>query len=284
MDAPDVQEDLGVKIEPLQFYEMRNRQWITCTPSYPHDVKKDGYLLLRRTSVTYCHDFESHSHQANLKPPHFRDNMAYERASVRTMLAQRRQSQHLDIIQESDIEAEKARRQQKVLATSQKRQRVEEDEEWSSQKRLHVNSNDKESHSPNFSTPHRKNPPAFLSATDRSPSIEVSSPCPCSPVQISEPSTSDDVKLPYVPSSCSRWPEHMYAVDMKDGFALVDSLVMKKKHKKLMDRVAAVFQRPIPETTYYDQRRRWQRASEKQRQNFATAGHMQAGLWCNFPK
>ena len=42
--------------------------------------------------------------------------------------------------------------------------------------------------------------------------------------------------------SCSRWPEHMYAVDMKDGFALVDSLMMKEHYKKLIDRVAAVFQ------------------------------------------
>jgi hypothetical protein len=76
----------------------------------------------------------------------------------------------------------------------------------------------------------------------------------------------------------------MYAINMKDGFALVDSPTMKEHYKKLIDRVAAVFQRPVPETTFYDQRRRWQHTSEKHRQSFVNAGHTQAGLWCNFPK
>jgi hypothetical protein len=254
-------------VEPLQFYDMRNRQWITCTPSYPHDVKKDGFLLLRRPSVLNCYEFEIHRHQADLKPPHFRDNMAHERASVRTMLVQRK---HLDIICESDIEAEKTR-------LRQKRQRVDAEEAVLSQKRLHIDSDD-DPCSSTLSTPVRENTPT---AFERSPSIVVSSPRPSAPFHVAQV---HGIKLPYVPSSCSRWSEHMYAIDMKDGFALVDSPTMKEHYKKLIDRVAAVFQRPVPETMFYDQRRRWQHTSEKHRRSFVNAGHTQAGLWCNFPK
>jgi hypothetical protein len=87
-----------------------------------------------------------------------------------------------------------------------------------------------------------------------------------------------------VPTLCLRWPENMYTVDMMRGFALVDSSSMKRQHTRLMDRVAAIFQRSIPESTYYDQCRRWKQASEQQRRAFTDAGRTQAGLWSRFPR
>src|SRR6266571_537938 len=74
---------------------------------------------------------------------------------------------------------------------------------------------------------------------------------------------------PYVPASCVCWPDNMYTVDMKRGFALVDSPVMRKHHVRITDHVAAIFQQPIPETTYYDQHRHWKQATEQQRQAFS---------------
>ena len=105
-DSPNVQKDLGLKIEPLQFYDIQNCQWVGCTPSYPHDVRRNRYLFLRRPSVTLCQDFENHYTQSLQGTQHFRDNMAKERADVRNLLANRRKSQHLQIVDLSDINAE----------------------------------------------------------------------------------------------------------------------------------------------------------------------------------
>jgi hypothetical protein len=64
-EANDVQEDLGLSNKlgtqrrMLQFYDIRNNHWVSCSPSYPHDVKKDGFLLLRLTNVI-CHEFDAH--------------------------------------------------------------------------------------------------------------------------------------------------------------------------------------------------------------------------------
>jgi len=258
LDSPDVLEDLGLKIEPVQFYDMRNFQWITCTPSFPHAVRKDGFLLLRRPGIS-CLDFETHRLQAQLRPAHFRDNMPHERATIRAMLAKRRQLEKLEIIDESDIEAEmESRKQHKELALRQKRLREEDEDDRPASQR------------PRTSQP--SPPPAFT----RSPSLTLSSPAP---IPLELPS-----KPIYIPSSCIRWPDDMYTMDMKEGFTLIDSAEMKKQHKRLMDRVAAVFERSIPETTYYDQRRRWKQATEEQRQRLVDAGHTRAGLWANFPK
>ncbi len=253
LDSPDVQEDLGLMIEPLQFYDIRNCQWVGCMPSYPHDVRRDGYLFLRRPSVTLCRDFESHYSQSLQGMQHFRDNLTKERADVRNMLANRRNTQPLHIIDLCDIDAEIGRRREKRV-----REHVrEEDNDEPSSQRLRLSS-------PGPSIPSSPVTPAAISSA-----------------AVSQPFTS---RNPYVPASCVRWPDNMYTVDMKSGFALIDSPTMKKQHARLTDRIAAVFQRHIPERTYYDQRRRWKQATEQQRQVFADAGHTQAGLWSSFPK
>ena len=68
---------------------MRSCQWITCSLSYPHDVKRDGYLLLRLLK-TSCLDLEKYIQQATTKLSHLRNNMASERAGIRQKLQQRK--------------------------------------------------------------------------------------------------------------------------------------------------------------------------------------------------
>ena len=93
-------------IEPLQFFDMWNCQWIVCTPSYPHDVRRDGYLFLRRPTVICCQDFKDHYTQSLQRPQHFRDNMTKERSDIRSLLTNKRKAQHLHIVDLSDIDME----------------------------------------------------------------------------------------------------------------------------------------------------------------------------------
>ena len=231
--------------------------------------------------------------------------MAKERADVRNLLANRRKSQHLQVVDLSDIDAEISRRQ----AQKEKRRRgydsAEDDEEPPSQ-RLRGSSPIPMS-SPIPPTP--SSPPAVINSSSvvvlrgsspivqmSPPIVQMSPPIPSTPsslpavinassvVVLSPVSQLHTSGTPYVPASCVHWPDNMYTVDMKQGFALVDSPVMRKHHARITDRVAAVFRRSIPETTYYDQRRHWKRATEQQRQAFSDAGHTPNGLWSNFPK
>jgi hypothetical protein len=45
-DAVNVCEELDIQGLLLEYFDTRSLQWITCAPSYPHTVKKDGFLLL----------------------------------------------------------------------------------------------------------------------------------------------------------------------------------------------------------------------------------------------
>jgi hypothetical protein len=89
LDAVDICDELDIRATLLEFYDMRSCQWITCSLSYPHDVKRDGYLLLRLLN-TSCLDLEKYIKQATTKPPHLRNNMAGEHAGIRQKLQQRK--------------------------------------------------------------------------------------------------------------------------------------------------------------------------------------------------
>ena len=248
-------EQLGTKQCMLQFYDIRNRYWVSCSPTYPHAVKKDGYLLLRR-SGTLCHDFEIHLENATRKSSHFRDNLPSERKFVKAAIQERMRYPPLDIISISDIEAEKARRE--------KRKRLEDlsdHEDYPLSQRTRLSSP---------TTPVRLSPVTTLA--ERSPSIAVSS-----PISIPSPEV-------YVPSTCTRWPDGMFVEDMVAGFQLVNSKQMKKKYPRLSDRTYAVFKRCIPDSTYFDHQRYWKNASEAKRTEYINAGHTDAGLWSAFPK
>ncbi|KAJ3497492.1 hypothetical protein NLJ89_g10344 [Agrocybe chaxingu] len=77
MDAGDVREELGIRTKMLEFYNVPRRQWVGCSPSYPHDVKKDGHLFLRHYGVV-CDGFEEQLKLATTKLMHFHDNQPGE--------------------------------------------------------------------------------------------------------------------------------------------------------------------------------------------------------------
>jgi hypothetical protein len=54
LDAVDICEDLDIHVTLLEYYDMRSSQWITCSLSYPHDIKRDGYPWNRTPLPIYA--------------------------------------------------------------------------------------------------------------------------------------------------------------------------------------------------------------------------------------
>ena len=92
--------------------------------------------------------------------------------------------------------------------------------------------------------------------------MTLSSPVPVSPRRLHTDGTCHDENYVFVPPTCVRWPDGMYAKDMATGFHLVDSAPMKKQYPHLSDRIRAVFGISIPVSTFFDHRRYWKKASE----------------------
>jgi hypothetical protein len=89
MDSPTIKDALGLGDERLEFYDIRYALWVSCSPSYPHDVKSDCRLLLRRPGIV-CTGFEMHLEHATEKPVHMRLNMPGERAAIKDRLHRRK--------------------------------------------------------------------------------------------------------------------------------------------------------------------------------------------------
>ena len=240
---------------------MRSCQWITCSLSYPHDVKKDGYLLLRLLK-TSCLDLEKYIQQLSTKDPHLRNNIAGERAGVRQKLQQRRIEPPHFLVNLSDDDTDEIvfvksprilkRRAEDVVDLNRPSQRQRSELAGPISQPL--------------SFTHHDSPP--------SPPIMTLTPTtsrPASPVSFPE-----DI---YVPKE-ARWPDGMYTIDMARGFHQLD----QGGTSVLKARLFTVFGREIPISTYRDQRRRWKALTQRQRDELQAAGRVPAGLWSRVPK
>lgn len=257
--SKDIQQQLGLY---LQFYDVPHRQWVACLPSYPHDVTKDGYLLLRHPSTVDLMDFDVHLSHACEKPIHLRYNLAGDRADIRQRLQERRKAIYVPVIEISDDEGGSSSGRGEnpaVIETpcTMKRKRSVHDDEATSHPSHRQWTISTQSPSP--------------CATSPSPFSLPSSPSPIPSIQ--------PVKI-HVPDSSKPWPHGMYTVDMATGFLQVDSAAPGARHLKA--RLYEVFRKEIPTNTYHDQRRHWSRATESQRQRFRAAGHTDQGLWSAF--
>lgn len=87
--------------ERLEYYDIRCTLWVLCL--YPHEVKKDCRLLLRRPGII-CADFETHRRHAAEKPVHLWLNTTGERAAIKEELSRRRKKTPATIVEDSDDE------------------------------------------------------------------------------------------------------------------------------------------------------------------------------------
>ncbi|KDR83981.1 hypothetical protein GALMADRAFT_275227 [Galerina marginata CBS 339.88] len=261
LDAVDIRKELDMHATLVEYYDLRSFQWITCSLSYPHDVKRDGYLLLRLPK-TSCLNLEKYVQQATAKAPHLRNNMAGERAGVREKLQQRKIEPPRFLVNWSDDDDE----DEVVFVKSRtlKRHAESELDDIRPSQRLRPQP------SPSISAFHCETPtPA--SPFSRSSSITTMSPPP--PSMLSVP---QDI---YVPDG-TRWPDGMYAVDMARGFHRID----QGGTGILKARLFNVFGREVPVSTYRDQLRNWRALTQRRRDELIAAGRAPAGLWTHVPK
>ncbi|KAF8165810.1 hypothetical protein B0H34DRAFT_805105 [Crassisporium funariophilum] len=267
MDAPDICKELGIFATLVEYYDMRSCQWITCSLSYPHDVKRDGYLLLRLLE-TSCLGLEKYVSQATTKDAHLRNNIAGERAGVRHELEKRKKEPPPFLVDISDDD-------EVMIVKSPHLKRLAEDDDDintrpSQRQRLQL-AGPSHPHvlSPTLFDHHCDNP--TLSPFSRSSSITTTSPCPSSPTPL-------PIEI-HVPEGC-KWPEGMYAIDMARGFHQID----QGGEGLLKARLFTIFGREIPITTYRDQCRRWKALTQSQRDQLKAFGRIPAGLWARVPK
>jgi len=269
VDALDIKQELALGADPLQFYDFGHSQWISCTHSYPHELKKDGYLFLRRPSVT-CLDFDTHATHAKGKMQHLFLNMPGERSAIKKRLQHRKANPPLVLI---DLEDEEESEVEFVGPPVRKRRHSESPIDIISPQPRHRR---------------------FQSASSQvsedlatiSPlSSPVSSPISSRLTPMSSPSPIDNNSygaLIYVPESKKKWPDGMYTVDMAKAFLEVDSANFKKLRLKLPERLRRVFGKDIALTTWHDQQRLWANGTERQRDEGVRAGRGAAGLWAAF--
>lgn len=264
-DALDIKQELRLGAEALQFYDFGHSQWISCIHSYPHELKKDGYLFLRRPTVS-CLDFDTHATHAKGKMQHLFLNMPGERSVIKKHLQHRKANPPFAL----DLEDEEEDEVEFVECSVRKRRRPESPIDITSpqtqRRRL------------------RSASPKGLSTTT-SLSSPVPSPTSSSMTPTSSPAPVDNKSygtLVYVPKSKKKWPDGMYTADMAKAFLEVDSADFKKLRLKLPERLFCVFGKDIALTTWHDQRRLWANATERQRDEGVRAGRDAAGLWAVF--
>ncbi|KAF8972916.1 hypothetical protein BDZ97DRAFT_1778362 [Flammula alnicola] len=269
MDAIDIREEFDIRATLLEYYDVRSCQWITCSLSYPHDVKRDGYLLLRLLE-TSCLGLDNYVQQAVAKDTHLRNNMAGERAGVRQKLQKRKIDPPPFLVNLSDDDDEVM-----IVEPPRPKRHAEDD--------VDINGRPSQrqcSHLAGPSIPLSPSPPPpslycdtsiSFSPFSRSSSITTMSPRPPSPTP-----APDDI---YVPEGF-KWPEGMYAIDMARGFHRID----QGGDGVLKDRLFTIFGRQIPITTYRDQRRNWKALTQRRRDELKAFGRVPAGLWSLVPK
>ena len=270
-DAADICDELGIHTTLLEYYDMRSHQWITCSLSYPHDVKKDGYLLLRLLE-TSCLSLDNYVQQATTKDTHFHKNMAGERSGIRRMIEKRKTGPPLPYLVNLSDDDE-------VVIVEQSRPKRHADDNTIIDDRP---SQRQRSHLASPSTPHpRSTPPTSpycdspisFSPFSRSSSITTMSPGPTNVTPIPE------VEEIYVPEGF-KWPEGMYTIDMARGFHQID----QGGDGILKARLFSIFGREIPLSTYRDQRRNWKALSQVRHDQLKAYGRVPAGLWSHVPK
>ncbi|KJA27630.1 hypothetical protein HYPSUDRAFT_197824 [Hypholoma sublateritium FD-334 SS-4] len=253
----------AVSTRKLEFYSFYASQWVVCTSTFPHQVRKNGFLLLRRREIAgtleQCADFDVYKQLGTEAMPHFRDNLAGERAGVQ-MALQSRHVTPLNVLGSGDTETGSIRR---------KRQREEDSD---------AEAGPSSWHEPRFATPFSvssSSPPSSPSPAHLLPvTAQAPEAAPSSPLR--------EIQLSTVPAK--KWPETVFAVDMVRVFEQVDSPALKKEYPQLRERIFAVLGHRVPESTFQEQRRHWSRASEQERVAIIKAGHSSSGLWLNLPK
>lgn len=306
-DSPDVVQRLGNG--RIDFYDQDFKIWVECPFSYPHTMRTDCYLLLRRQGVR-CQDLAKHLLTAARVPSTSRVYMSSVRKSlhVRTKSLKRRgKDQTAGSEEESEGEVEFVEdtctwlhfllitRLYSISLDRPKHKRVKSESAEPTRPTL-----------PRLKIPHTPSglssnspisildtpPPASGSATstDSTSSFFLPSPLPpVSPVLSSIASPSPTPRLsptivgpPPLIDNGEPWPYNMYVFDVDAGLKKMKALMLARGGN-YAQRFTAAFNQPAPVTsTYYDQVNKWKNAPESIRNACLAAMRTREGEWSHF--
>ncbi|KDR71532.1 hypothetical protein GALMADRAFT_253865 [Galerina marginata CBS 339.88] len=290
-DSPDVVQRLGIGL--VDFYDQDFKIWVECPLTYPHTVKTDCYLLLRRQAV-HCQDFAKHLLTATKVPSTSRVYMASVRKSlhVRTKsLKQRTKGQTVDSEAESEGEVEIVEDTPRPKHKKVKSEPVEQMRPTLPRLTIpHTPSGLLISSSP--TSPLDTPPLVSGSATSADSLLSFFPQSPLSPLSpvpssILSPSPAPWLSPPATgpPSLISNgesWPYNMYVFDINAGFKKMQVLKLARGGN-YAQRFAAAFNQPAPVTsTYYDQINKWKNAPEAIRNTCLAAMRTRGGEWGHF--
>ncbi|KAJ7710614.1 hypothetical protein B0H17DRAFT_1123745 [Mycena rosella] len=249
----------------LEQYRPEYKTWIEVPINFVYELTTDCVLLLRRQGVECLLEIDTiERFFPTPAPSHLRYGLGLERAAVRKAYK----------FLKSDVVEVSSGSESEGIEVSGPRKRV-----------------DKEEHNPR---PRQRPRLSRIDTTCVStPSTDVSPLCPpqtsstpatTPPPSATTPPLSEHQHSPSPPprSAPRRWPAGEYTVDVIAGFVEMKSPELARLPVDI--RFRKIFGADYKQQTYNDQVRRWNTASEAQRQVARAAGRTPEGLWSIFAK
>ncbi|KAF8161528.1 hypothetical protein B0H34DRAFT_701376 [Crassisporium funariophilum] len=289
-DSPDVVQRLGIGL--VDFYDQDFKIWVECPLTYPHTVKTDCYLLLRRQAVR-CHDFAQHLLTATKVPSTSRVYMASVQKSLHVCtksLKRRTKGQTVDSEEESAGEVEIVEDTSRPKHKKVKSKSIEQTRPTlprltipHTPSGLLISSPMSLLDTPPLVSESATSADSLLSFFPQSP-LSPSSPVPSS---VMSPSPAPRSSLPATGpppliNNGKLWPYNMYVFDIDAGFKKMQVL-KPAQGGNYAKRFAVAFNQPAPVTsTYYDQINKWKNAPEAIRNTCLAAMRTRGGEWGHF--
>jgi hypothetical protein len=262
-DHHDIAQTLGSNLTEVDVYSQKAHIWMQVAMNFTHTLIPDCYVLMRRR-YTICKDKDKHI-QAFVTPQdaprHLRHDITAERKLLRSAY------HSLDDCPDDDSEDEV----QIVTASSPIKRHARAPLNIRSQRPCLSVTIPTLSR---FSTP----------SSSSMPSSSSTHPAPSSATSVSSDllSRSSSPTALESPGSQRTWPSAWHVVEIVNGFVEMDD--PKNSHLPVHWRFEKVFKCHFKQSTYGDQRKRWDIATPEQRNAALDAGYTADGLWAKFAK
>ncbi|THH05958.1 hypothetical protein EW146_g9761 [Bondarzewia mesenterica] len=229
----------------FELYNLRLCRWMQILPTHTVELHTDDHVYVRRRGVSICRDADRLFSDSTVhsKDPHIRFNIHQERAAVRLAL---KQSSRL-----KDYSTDYLLLPLSSLGAV----------------------------SPSISA--ASSPSILPFSPMSSPEICVTETITSAPPIDSTDALCESFQAISPPPCSSIWPPpFIYVVDIVDSFERMDALAATIKKQKAQFKI--VFGSTFVGSTYYDNRKRWNYASEPARQAAINAGRTPQGYWSTF--
>lgn len=248
----------------IKLYQPAYRTWVKIKPGYVITLTEGACIYLKGSQVEDCAHFDALRNATSKAhdPPNIRKNLCQERTYMQH--ARKSSPSQADTIEvSSDDDKNSCSSADPETSTVIKRETSDEPSlvftfQGSSK---------------------RKRQPTADSETRSSSMSASGSPGPRSPGNSAEsPICLDDSEDGAVPV----WPSEFYVIDIVRGFKACDQA--RREGKSVGEAFTLFFNVPFKSSTYYDNRGRWDAASQTTCDKFVAAGRTPEGRWNLFKK